>query len=113
MAIIAPHLAKFCSTGQPVQIASPLAGRRLGIGMVFQNFTLIPAMSVLENIALFLPDLGVTLRTNLIERRIVEMGERYGLAVQPQTRVADLAMGERQRVEILKILLAGAKDSDL
>ncbi len=66
-------------------------------------------MSVLGFFALFLPNLGVTLRTNLIERRIVEMGARYGLAVQPHTRVADLAMGERQRVEILKILLAGAK----
>ncbi len=46
---------------RPVRIESPQDGRRLGIGMVFQNFTLIPALTVLENIALFLPDLGLSI----------------------------------------------------
>ena len=52
--------------GKLVTIATPLAGRQLGIGMVFQNFTLIPAMTVLENIALFLPDLGIVLHKDEI-----------------------------------------------
>ena len=104
-----PTSGEILLNGQPTVISSPLEGRRLGIGMVFQNFTLIPAMSVLENIALFLPETGVTIQRSQIESRIREIGERYALPVDPRARVADLSMGERQRVEILKILLAGAK----
>lgn len=104
-----PTSGEILLNGKPTRIASPLEGRQLGIGMVFQNFTLIPAMSVLENIALFLPELGLTIQRTQIERSIRELAERYALPVDPHARVADLSMGERQRVEILKILLAGAK----
>lgn len=104
-----PSAGEILLDGKPVPISSPQVGRKLGVGMVFQNFTLIPAMTVLENIALFLPDLGVVIRPQEIEARIRTLTDRYHLAVNPKARVADLDMGEQQRVEILKTLLGGAR----
>ena len=104
-----PTSGEILLEGKPVRIATPLAGRRLRIGMVFQNFTLIPAMTVAENVALFLPELGIVLQPKAIRARIAAVAARYGLEIDPGAHVADLAMGERQKVEILKILLAGAR----
>ena len=104
-----PTSGAILMNGAPVAIDSPHAGRKLGIGMVFQNFTLVPAMTVAENIALFLPDLGLRLKTDVIGARIREIGARYGLEIDPNAYVADLEMGERQKVEIVKILLGGAR----
>jgi simple sugar transport system ATP-binding protein len=104
-----PTSGEILIEGRPTTIPTPQAGRRLGIGMVFQNFTLVPAMTVLENIALFWPELGHIIAQQQLYERIVATAERYGLAINPHALVADLAMGERQRVEILKILLAGAR----
>ncbi|MEZ4862869.1 MAG: ABC transporter ATP-binding protein [Caldilineaceae bacterium] len=95
--------------GKPVTIASPQIGRQLGIGMVFQNFTLAPAMSALENIALFLPDMPGRLHYPTIVSRVQDLADRYGLQVDLQRRVAALAIGERQRLEILKVLLSKAR----
>jgi ABC-type uncharacterized transport system ATPase subunit len=104
-----PTSGEILIDGQVAAIPTPQAGRQLGVGMVFQNFTLIPAMTVLENIALFLPDLGRIIPQKALQERILSTAARYGLAINPDARVADLAMGERQKVEILKILLAGAR----
>lgn len=104
-----PNAGEILLDGKPVRIATPLEGRRLGIGMVFQNFTLIPAMTVAENVALFLPELGIVLHPKQIRTQILTVAQRYGLAIDPNARVAELSMGERQKVEILKILLAGAR----
>ncbi len=104
-----PTSGEILVEGRPVTIHSPQEGRKLGIGMVFQNFTLVPAMTVAENIALFLPDLGMVIRTDELGARIRTVGERYGLHVDPNAYVADLEMGERQKVEIVKILLGGAR----
>lgn len=95
--------------GEQVTIPSPQAGRHLGIGMVFQNFTLVPAMTALENIALFLPDMPRQLDYATIEKRVQALGERYGLQLDLRRRVGTLAIGERQRLEILKVLLSGAR----
>jgi ABC-type uncharacterized transport system ATPase subunit len=95
--------------GRPVQVRSPADARRLGIGLVFQQFTLIPALTVAENIALFLPDLPPVLDQRKIGSRIREMSERYGLAADPARRVGTLSLPEQQRVEILRVLLAGAR----
>lgn len=104
-----PSAGEIWLKGQQVTIPTPQAGRQLGIGMVFQNFTLVPAMTALENIALFLPDMRRQLHYPAIEKRVQELADRYGLQIDLQRRVAALAIGERQRLEILKVLLSGAK----
>jgi ABC-type uncharacterized transport system ATPase subunit len=96
-------------SGQVVQIRSPDDARNLRIGMVFQNFTLIPAMTVVENIALFLPRLKFVLNKRHIVQRIEEISERYHLQVDPWAPVWQLSVGEQQKVEVLKLLLADAR----
>ncbi len=95
--------------GEPVSIRSPHDARDLRIGMLFQEFTLIPAFSVTENIALFLPDLKAVLDIKGIYHRINALSERYNLQVNPQAMVSQLSIGEQQKVEILKLLLSDAR----
>ena len=105
----APDSGTVCLDGHPVSLSSPSDGRRLGIGMVFQDFSLIPALSVVENIALFLPSQGRLLRRKSLVRRIEQFAETYGLDIDPHRRVDELSLGERQRVELIKLLLAEAR----
>ncbi len=95
--------------GQFVQIRSPADARRLKIGMLFQDFSLIPALSVAENIALFLQDLKAVIDFRQVDRRIQEIANRYNLQVRSQARVSELSIGEQQKIEILKLLLSGAR----
>lgn len=95
--------------GRETRIQSPRAGRGLGIGMVFQNFSLVPAMTVVENVALFLPRHGMFLSRRSIARQIQEVSDKYGLQVDPNARTGDLSMGERQKVELVKLILAQAQ----
>ena len=95
--------------GRPVQIRSPHDARRLGIGLVFQDFVQVPALSVAENIALFLPDLPFVLDPAAMAGRIRSTSARYGFDVDPRAAVWQLSVGERQKVEVLKLLLADAR----
>lgn len=92
--------------GAPVSIRSPKDARKHRIGMVFQDFILIPALTVAENIALFLPDLPFITDSAAIAKRIAGISERYSLQVKPEAPIWQLSVGERQKVELLKLLLA-------
>jgi ABC-type uncharacterized transport system ATPase subunit len=95
--------------GKPISIDSPYDARAVGIGMLFQDFTLIPALSVAENIALFLPDLQAVPDMREVNRRIEDHSRDYHLQVNPRAMVSQLSVGEQQKVEILKLLLAEAR----
>jgi len=88
--------------GEPVHIANPAAARQLGIGMVFQHFSLFDALSVAENISLALS--GDTPLAELKDK-ISSVSREYGLPLNPNSLVADLSVGERQRIEIVRCLL--------
>ncbi len=95
--------------GRPLQIRSPHDARQFRIGMVFQDFVQILAMTVEENIALFLPRLSPILDKKGLIREIDEISQRYGLQIDPSAYVRQLSVGERQKVEVLKLLLANAQ----
>jgi simple sugar transport system ATP-binding protein len=98
---LAPDEGRILWEGNPVTIGTPAEARRLGIGMVFQHFSLFEALNVAENIALALPPRG---RRELAET-IRRVSREYGLPLDPEAGVADLSVGERQRVEIVRCLL--------
>jgi simple sugar transport system ATP-binding protein len=92
--------------GQSIAISGPAQARELGIGMVFQHFSLFEALTVGENIALGLNKPEE--RQNLRERVLRISGE-YGLQLDPDRAVHDLSVGERQRIEIVRCLLQQPK----
>jgi general nucleoside transport system ATP-binding protein len=95
--------------GERVEIDSPRRAIDLGIGMVHQHFMLVPVMTVAENIVLASePRKGLLLDTKAAARRVRELSDRFGLAVEPGARVGDISVGQQQRVEILRALDRGA-----
>ena len=92
--------------GAPVRIANPHAARALGIGMVFQHFSLFEAMTVLENVALGM-DGSVPMK--LLAERVRSISQAYGLPLDPSRDVHSLSVGERQRIEIVRCLLQSPK----
>jgi len=102
---VRPDAGEVHFNGAPVSIASPHDARNLGIAMVFQHFSLFDTLTVAENIALGLPpkDAG---NMKQLAARIRTTAERYGLPLEPHRHVHTLSVGERQRVEIVRALLA-------
>jgi simple sugar transport system ATP-binding protein len=92
--------------GEPVAIPSPKAARKLGIGMVFQHFSLFDAMTVIENIALGLDE---AVDREELKRRVAAILQSYSLPLDPEREVHTLSVGERQRIEIVRCLLQKPK----
>lgn len=88
--------------GEEVHIANPNAARRLGVGLVFQHFSLFDAMTVEENIAL---GIAPELAKGDLGTRIREVSTQYGLPLDPERYVHTLSVGERQRIEVVRCLL--------
>ncbi|HRA05487.1 MAG TPA: ABC transporter ATP-binding protein [Propionicimonas sp.] len=102
-----PDEGTIAINGEPVVLKSPTEAIRVGIGMVFQHFMLADNLTVLENVALGAEKLyGIGDRAR---DKIREISSEYGLRVEPDSLVADLGVGDRQRIEILKVLYRGAK----
>ena len=100
--VLAPTSGQILWQGHPVSIGSPGEARKTGIGMVFQHFSLFEALTVAENIALSL-DRNIPL--GRIAEQAAELSRAYGLPLDPHSHVADLSVGERQRIEIVRALL--------
>ena len=100
--VLRPDEGEIVWEGRLLGAHDPYRARRLGIGMVFQHFSLFEAMSVLENIALGLDAPGPL---PALAVRIAEVSARYGLTLDPSREVGALSVGERQRIEIVRCLL--------
>jgi ABC-type uncharacterized transport system ATPase subunit len=94
--------------GERVDFHSPREAIEAGIGMVHQHFRLVMPFTVAENVILG-ENTGFTIDPRAVERRVAELGTRYGIAVDPRAKLWQLSLGEQQRVEILKALYREAK----
>jgi simple sugar transport system ATP-binding protein len=88
-------------------MASPKTAINLGIGMVHQQFMLIPTLTVAENIIL-MSERGFLLKTSTVENELLDISKKYGLEINPKAIVGQLSEGEKQRVEIVRTLYRGA-----
>jgi simple sugar transport system ATP-binding protein len=102
--VLAPDAGSIFWRGEPTAIRNPSHARALGIGMVFQHFSLFETLTVEENIAL-----AIEQKRSGLRQRIVDVGEEFGLPVDPDALVISLSMGQRQRVEIIRCLLQDPK----
>src|SRR4051794_39878466 len=91
--------------GQPLAPGNPKAALAAGIGMVHQHFTLADNLSVLDNVLMGTESLWQPFsRRSAARAKLLDVSQRFGLPVQPEARIGDLSVGERQRVEIVKAL---------
>lgn len=104
-----PDSGRIIIEGREWRLKSPRDARRAGIGMVHQHFSLVPALTVAENLALSRPEGASCTRPSTWTRHLREQAKRYGIEIRPDARVSGLSMGERQRVEILRLLLEDAR----
>jgi general nucleoside transport system ATP-binding protein len=104
--LIQPSGGELRWMGQKIVLAGPSEARSLGIGMVFQHFSLFENLTVAENVALGLPP---TESFAAISARLEETARVYGLPLDPRREVWRLSVGERQRIEIVRALMQNPK----
>ena len=104
--VLRPTAGEFLWKEKPITMTGPAFARELGIGMVFQHFSLFEALTVAENVALSLPK---DLAMSDVNQRVLEISENYGLPLDPDRAVHSLSVGERQRIEIVRCLLQDPK----
>jgi general nucleoside transport system ATP-binding protein len=103
-----PDEGRIFVNGREAYIRSPQHAVELGIGMVHQHFMLVPDMTVAENVAMAPSRVPGLARLSQVEAKLEELCRTFGLEVDPQSRIEDLRLGARQRVEIIKLLYRGA-----
>lgn len=105
-----PTSGEIYVNGKLEDIDGPSKAIQCGIGMVHQHFMLVQPFTVTENIVLGMePMKGITLDMAKARQQVMELSERYGMAVDPDARIEDISVGMQQRVEILKVLFRGAQ----
>lgn len=111
MGLYQPDEGRILVNGREVRFKGPNDAFRIGLGMVHQQYMLVPNMTVVENVALGYKKAWKTLKLDLqeVRRRVVEVSDHYGLKVNPDAYIWQLSVGEQQRVELVKTLCLGAK----
>jgi simple sugar transport system ATP-binding protein len=104
--VVKPDAGEIFWRGVPVEIPSPHAARTLGVGMVFQHFSLFEGLTVAENLAL---GMNERLSRKELREQVADISSRYGLPLDPTQHVSDLSLGERQRIEIVRCLMQSPK----
>ena len=104
--LIQPTSGEFRWMGEKIELAGPAQARALGIGMVFQHFSLFENLTVAENVALGVPP---TESFASIFARLADVSRAYGLPLEPRREVWRLSVGERQRIEIVRALMQHPK----
>jgi ABC-type uncharacterized transport system ATPase subunit len=104
--LIQPNGGELRWLGRKTVLAGPAQARTLGIGMVFQHFSLFENLTVAENVALGLPPSESFAK---VSAGIAEISRRYGLPLEPRREVWRLSVGERQRIEIVRALMQNPK----
>ena len=107
--LVAPDAGSIVLHGAPLVRHRPADAMARGVAMIHQHFMLVDAMTVVENVMLGWPEAGRILRRSEMARRVREESLRYRLGLDPDALVADLPLGRRQRVEILKAVLRDAQ----
>jgi len=100
--VVKPDKGEILWEGKQIDILNPAHARKLGIGMVFQHFSLFETLTVVENIALAMENIN---DMEALSRKVVNVSEKYGLPLDPQRLVHSLPVGLRQRVEIVRCLI--------
>ncbi len=107
-----PDSGEIILKGKSVRFHGPREAIRAGIGMVHQHFMLVPTLTVAENVALADEPVklgGMVFDRDRAEEGVTKLSAQYGLSLDPRAKVADLSVGEQQRLEILKVLYRGAE----
>jgi simple sugar transport system ATP-binding protein len=104
--LLQPTSGELRFMGSKIQLAGPAAARALGIGMVFQHFSLFENLTVAENVALGLSS-GEPFAA--VSKRLADLSRDYGLPLEPAREVWRLSVGERQRIEIVRALMQNPK----
>lgn len=108
-----PEEGRILIDGKEVKISNPQHAISLGVGMVHQHFMLVPSLSVTENLIMGMEkktfgNYGL-LDMKYSENLVKEMGEKFNFKINPKAKIKDLSVGQKQKVEILKALIRGAK----
>lgn len=107
--LLEPTSGEIFVKGKKEKIDSPTKAKELGIGMVHQHFMLMGSFTVLENIILgHEPTNGIVLDIKKAREQILNLSEKYGLAIDPDAQISNITVAQQQRVEILKVLYRGA-----